>query len=141
MCGRLFPKISPTTRKPFPSFFHYNGFLLVSNGVQSKIGSLTAEWEHYGDWKKVAQEEEEPEISLNTLLRGTCEKARLLDLVENFTRFSENKGAVGKLVARNHQFLGVNRAVEALKSSNDGRIGGLLAHPRLRQELFHGLLC
>ncbi|GHC54353.1 type I restriction endonuclease subunit R [Roseibacillus persicicus] len=106
-----------------PQLFHYNGFLLVSNGVQSKIGSLTAEWEHFGDWKKVAEEEEVPDISLKTLLRGTCEKSRLLDLVENFTRFSENKGAVGKLVARNHQFLGVNRAVEALRTTEDGRVG------------------
>ena len=110
-------------KKTIPQLFHYNGFLLVSNGVQSKIGSLTAEWEHFSDWKKVAAEDETPDISLNTLLRGTCEKQRLLDLVENFTRFSESKGAVGKLVARNHQYLGVNRAVEALKASDDGRLG------------------
>ncbi len=110
-------------KETIPQLFHYNGFLLVSNGVQSKIGSLTAEWEHFADWKKVADEEETPNISLNTLLRGTCEKSRLLDLVENFTRFSESKGAVGKLVARNHQFLGVNRAVEALKTTEDGRVG------------------
>ena len=110
-------------KETIPQLFHYNGFLLVSNGVQSKIGSLTAEWEHFGDWKKVAEEEETPNISLNTLLRGTCEKERLLDLLENFTRFSESKGAVGKLVARNHQFLGVNRAVEALKTTEDGRVG------------------
>ena len=110
-------------KETIPQLFHYNGFLLVSNGVQSKIGSLTAEWEHFGDWKKVAEEEETPDISLNTLLRGTCEKTRLLDLVESFTRFSESKGAVGKLVARNHQFLGVNRAVEALTTTEDGRVG------------------
>ena len=110
-------------KETIPQLFHHNGFLLVSNGVQSKVGSLTAEWEHFSDWKKVAEEDETPEISLKTLLRGTCEKTRLLDLVENFTRFSESKGAVGKLVARNHQFLGVNRAVEALKTTSDGRVG------------------
>jgi type I restriction enzyme R subunit len=110
-------------KETVPQLFHSNAFLLVSNGVQSKIGSLTAAWEHFGDWKKVADEDETPDISLNTLLRGTCEKSRLLDLVENFTRFSESKGAVGKLVARNHQFLGVNRAVEALKTTEDGKIG------------------
>jgi len=92
-----------------PQLFHTNGFLLVSNGVQSKIGSLTAAWEHFADWKKVAAEDEVPDISLHTLLRGTCKKGRLLDLLENFCRFSESKGAVSKLVARNHQFLGVNR--------------------------------
>ncbi|MFD2257985.1 HsdR family type I site-specific deoxyribonuclease [Luteolibacter algae] len=97
-----------------PQLFHYNGLIIVSNGVQSKIGSLTAKWEHYGDWKKAVSEEEAPDISLNTLLRGTCDKGRLLDLVENFTRFVDSKGSTGKVVARNHQFHGVNRAVEAL---------------------------
>lgn len=106
-----------------PQLFHHNGFLLVSNGTNSKIGSLTAAWEHFSDWKKVAAEEETPDISLNTLLRGTCEKSRLLDLVENFTRFSESKGAVSKIVARNHQFLGVNQAVDLLQRSQDNRIG------------------
>lgn len=102
-------------KETIPQLFHHNGFLLVSNGVQSKIGSLTAAWEHFADWKKVAAEDETPDISLNTLLRGTCEKGRLLDLLENFTRFVDAKGATGKLVARNHQYLGVNRAIESLR--------------------------
>ncbi|BCX49783.1 hsd R type ideoxyribonuclease, type irestrication, R subunit [Haloferula helveola] len=102
-------------KEAIPQLFHYNGFLLVSNGVQSKIGSLTAAWEHFADWKKVAAEDETPDISLNTLLRGTCEKGRLLDLLENFCRFVDAKGATGKLVARNHQYLGVNRAIESLR--------------------------
>jgi type I restriction enzyme, R subunit len=110
-------------KQTIPQLFHYNALLLVSNGVQSKIGSLTAEWEHFGDWKKATSEEDVAGISLETLLRGTCEKGRLLDLVENFTRFSDSKGGVSKLLAKNHQFLGVNRAVEALRVSTDGRIG------------------
>lgn len=110
-------------KETIPQLFHFNAFLLVSNGVESKVGSLTAKWEHFCDWKKVAAEAETPDISLHTLLRGTCEKGRLLDLVENFTRFSESKGSVGKLVARNHQFLGVNRAVDALAKAEDGRVG------------------
>jgi type I restriction enzyme R subunit len=59
-------------------------------------------------------EEDVLQISLATLLRGTCEKGRLLDLVENFTRFVDSKGGVNKLLARNHQFHGVNRAVPVL---------------------------
>jgi len=110
-------------KETIPQLFHFNALLLVSNGVQSKIGSLTAEWEHFGDWKKAVSEDEVSAISLETLLRGTCEKGRLMDLVENFSRFSETKGSVMKLVARNHQYLGVNRAVDALKESKDGRIG------------------
>jgi type I restriction enzyme R subunit len=110
-------------KQTIPQLFHYNALLLVSNGVQSKIGSLTAEWEHFGDWKKATSEDDVAGISLETLLRGTCEKGRLLDLVENFCRFSDTKGGVSKLLAKNHQFLGVNRAVEALRVSTDGRIG------------------
>ena len=110
-------------KQTIPQLFHYNALLLVSNGMQSKIGSLTAEWEHFGDWKKATSEEDVAWISLETLLRGTCEKGRLLDLIENFTRFSDSKGGVNKLLAKNHQFLGVNRAVEALRVSTDGRIG------------------
>ncbi len=110
-------------KETIPQLFHYNAIIIVSNGVQSKIGSLTAKWEHFGDWKKAVSEDEAPDISLNTLLRGTCDKRRLLDLVENFSRFSDEKGKTQKLVARNHQFLGVNRAVEALRVSKDGRIG------------------
>jgi type I restriction enzyme, R subunit len=110
-------------KQTIPQLFHYNALLIVSNGVQSKVGSLTAGWGHFGDWKKAAGEEDEPKISLETLLRGTCEKERLLDLVENFTRFSESKGSVSKVLAMNHQFLGVNRAVNALRVCTDGRIG------------------
>ena len=110
-------------KQTIPQLFHCNALLIVSNGVQSKVGSLTATWGHFGDWKKAAGEEDEPQISLETLLRGTCEKGRLLDLVENFTRFSESKGSVSKLLAMNHQFLGVNRAVNALRICTDGRIG------------------
>ena len=110
-------------KETIPQLFHYNAFLLVSNGVESKVGSLTAKWEHFADWKKVTRESDEPDISLNTLLRGTCEKNRLFDLIENFCRFSESKGAVNKLIARNHQFLGVNRAVEVLKTAQDGKLG------------------
>jgi type I restriction enzyme R subunit len=110
-------------KQTIPQLFHYNALLIVSNGVQSKVGSLTAAWGHFGDWKKAAGEEDEPQISLETLLRGTCEKGRLLDLVENFTRFSESKGSVSKVLAMNHQFLGVNRAVNALRICTDGRIG------------------
>jgi type I restriction enzyme, R subunit len=110
-------------KQTIPQLFHYNALLLVSNGVQSKIGSLTAEWEHFGDWKKATSEEYVAGISLETLLRGTCEKGRLLDLVENFCRFSTRKGGVSKLLARNHQYHGVNKAVAALQNCKDGRIG------------------
>ena len=112
-------------KNAIPQIFWYNGFIILSNGSQSKIGSMTAEWEHFAEWKKINSEGEEGIVSLDTMIRGTCEPARLLDIVENFTLFSEASGGIVKLVAKNHQYLGVNNATEALKQieTNRGRLG------------------
>jgi len=112
-------------KNAIPQIFWYNGFIILSNGSQSKIGSMTAEWEHFAEWKKINSEGEEGIVSLDTMIRGTCEPAHLLDIVENFTLFSEASGGIVKLVAKNHQYLGVNNATEALKQieTNRGRLG------------------
>ena len=112
-------------RNTIPQLFWYNALLILSNGSQSRIGSITAGLEHFNEWKKISEEEEQGVISLETMLRGTCEPSRLLDLVENFTLFDEGRGELIKLVGKNHQFLGVNRAVAALEKikQNQGRLG------------------
>jgi type I restriction enzyme, R subunit len=86
---------------------------------------MTAGWEHFAEWKKINDEGEEGVVSLETIIRGVCEKARLLDLIENFTIFSEAKGETAKLVAKNHQYLGVNRAIGAVQEikDNQGKLG------------------
>jgi type I restriction enzyme R subunit len=101
-------------RQTIPHLFVYNGLILVSNGVEGKMGSVTAAWEHYCDWKKISSEAEPGSVSLETLVKGTCDKTRLLDLVENFTLFEERAGKIRKVVAKNHQYLGVNNAISAL---------------------------
>ena len=108
-----------------PQLFWYNAFIMLSNGSQTKIGSATAEWGHFCEWKRVGSENEQGVVSLETAIRGTCDKARFLDLVENFIVFSDTGGAAIKLVAKNHQFLGVNNAIEAVRSirDNHGRLG------------------
>jgi type I restriction enzyme R subunit len=108
-----------------PQLFWYNAVIILSNGSKSKIGSMTAGWEHFAEWKKITDEGEEGVVSLETIVRGVCDKTRLLDLVENFTIFSEAKGETAKLVAKNHQFLGVNRALHAVQElkENQGKIG------------------
>lgn len=112
-------------KNSIPQIFWYNSFIILSNGSQSKIGSMTAEWEHFAEWKKINSEGEEGIVSLDTMIRGTCEPAHLLDIIENFTLFSEASGGIVKLVAKNHQYLGVNNAAEALKQieKNRGRLG------------------
>jgi type I restriction enzyme R subunit len=103
-------------RNSIPQLFWYNAFIILSNGSQSGVGSTTAEWEHFTGWKKINDEGEEGIVSLETMIRGTCEQVRLLDIIENFTVFEESKHGLIKKVAKNHQYLGVNRAIHALST-------------------------
>ncbi|MBI1881342.1 MAG: HsdR family type I site-specific deoxyribonuclease [Chloroflexi bacterium] len=112
-------------QQTIPHLFWYNGLVILSNGRESRVGSISTEWEHFGEWKRINDEGETGVISLETTLRATCPPARLLDLVENFTLFAETKGGVKKLLAKNHQYLGVNRAIEEVKKlqENQGKLG------------------
>jgi type I restriction enzyme R subunit len=112
-------------KSAIPHLFWYNGIIILSNGSNSKLGSITSEWEHFIEWKKINREGEKGVVSLETMIRGTCDKARLLDLVENFSLFREQEGGLIKLVAMNHQYLGVNNALDALQhiKARKGRLG------------------
>jgi type I restriction enzyme R subunit len=97
-----------------PQLFWSNALLMASNGTDSRVGSLTADWERFFEWKRIEREDEPRRISLEVVIRGTCEPARLLDLIENFTLFSEHKAGLVKILGQNHQFLGVNNAIAAM---------------------------
>jgi len=102
-----------------PALFAFNSLLIASNGTDSRVGSLTADWERFFEWKRVAREDEPRRVSLETMIRGTCDHARLLDLVENFTLFSEHKSGLAKIVGQNHQFLGVNNAIASMMAARN----------------------
>jgi len=108
-----------------PQLFWFNAFIILSNGSEAKVGSITSDWVHFNDWKKINSEGEEGVISLETLLRGICEPIRFLDIVENFLLFMEVRGGVVKIVPKNHQYLGVENAMAALSEIKDreGRLG------------------
>ena len=112
-------------KEAIPHLFWYNAFILISNGRESKIGSITSGYEHFSDWKKVLAEKEVGLASLDRILKGTCNKARLIDLLENFLLFTTIEGSQIKIVAKNHQYLGVNNAFESFKNrkKNKGRLG------------------
>lgn len=112
-------------KSTIPQVFWYNALVILSNGSESKVGTITSGWEHFFDWKRVNDEGEEGVVSLETVMRGMCAKERLLDIVENFTVFDDAKGGLIKVVAKNHQYLGVNNAVDALRhiKENQGRLG------------------
>lgn len=107
-----------------PQLFHHNAFLLLANGSEAKIGALGGRYEHFHNWKRL--EEAEPgTVDMETLLKGVCDKRNFLDLFENFILFDDVGDRSVKIVARNHQFLGVNRAVSAVRerAQNLGKLG------------------
>ena len=97
-----------------PSLFVFNAMLIASNGTDSRVGSLTADWERFFEWKRIEREDEPRRVSLEVMLRGTCDRTRLLDLVENFTLFSEKKAGLEKIIGQNHQVLGVNNTLASM---------------------------
>jgi len=108
-----------------PQLFWYNAFIIISNGIESKVGTITGAYEHFSEWKKVKDEKELGKVSLETVIKGTCEPVRLLDIIENFILFDDSRGERVKAIARYFQFFGVNRAFEQVKKrdKNKGRLG------------------
>lgn len=106
-----------------PPLFWTNAFLIASNGTDSRVGTITADWERFFEWKRVEREDEPRRVSLEVMLRGICEPARMLDLIENFTLFSEDQAGLVKVLAQNHQYLGVNKTIEAMISAKEAGHG------------------
>jgi type I restriction enzyme, R subunit len=106
-----------------PHLFHHNAIVILGNGEKAKIGSLSAKYEHFGDWKRL-HEEDAGVVDMETLLIGTCSKPNFMDIFENFVVFDDSLGHQIKIIARNHQFLGVNRAIEAVSDEKrEGKLG------------------
>jgi type I restriction enzyme R subunit len=99
--------------------FHHNAFLGVSNGDRTRYGSITSKWEHFSEWKR-SDETHRGEVDAKVLLNGMLAHDRLLDLVENFILFDDSKpGGTRKIVARDHQVLGVNNAVASVQRQEE----------------------
>ena len=107
-----------------PHVFNHNAIIMLGNGDKAKIGSISSRFEHFHEWKRLA-EEEPGVVDMETLLRGICDKQNFMDLLENFIVFDDSSGELAKIIARNHQLLGVNRAIEAVKDRNNrqGKLG------------------
>lgn len=125
--------------RDIPQLFWYNLFVCISNGIQTRVGSFNAPWDHFFSWLKLtdtsithdqpSKDEIEREsertgehLSLKIFGEGLCKKDNLIDYFENFVLYHKNKV---KIIAKNHQFLGVNNAIVALKNkdSNKGKLG------------------
>ena len=107
-----------------PQLFYYNAFLVLSNGLEAKVGTLGSKWEFFHEWKRL-KEEDAGSVELPTMLRGICKKENFLDLLENFILYDHSGCSTVKILARNHQYLGVNQAVETYRRREEmkGKLG------------------
>ena len=111
-------------RDTIPHILDHNAIVMFGNGQKAKIGSITSKWGHFHEWKRLA-EEDPGVVDMETLLKGVCNERNFMDLLENFILFDDSSGEPKKILARNHQFLGVNRTIEAVRDRNarQGRLG------------------
>ena len=107
-----------------PQLFHHNAFIIFSNGLEARVGTIDSKWEFFHEWKRL-NEMEAGNIELPTMLRGICKKENFLDLLENFILYDHSDGRTVKILSRNHQYLGVNQAVEMYRNREytNGKLG------------------
>lgn len=107
-----------------PHLFFCNAMIMLSNGMTAKVGTLGSKFEFFHEWKRL-KEEDAGSVELATMLRGICKKENFIDLIENFILYDHSEGNTVKILARNHQYLGVNEAVQAYKDRKlrNGKLG------------------
>jgi type I restriction enzyme R subunit len=112
---RAFDDNLTTYQAEIPQLFLANAVCVLTNAIETRVGSFSADWEFFFPWLRADDEKEKVDraaiqsqgLSLEGVLAGLLPKARLLDYVENFILYHRGRT---KIVAQNHQFLGVNRA-------------------------------
>ena len=107
-----------------PQLFYHNTFIMFSNGLEARVGTIDSKWEFFHEWKRLT-EEDAGSIELPMMLRGICKKENFLDLLENFILYDHSGGRTAKIMARNHQYMGVNQAVEMYRNRQylNGKLG------------------
>lgn len=117
-------------KREIPQLFLMNAFCVLSNGIETKVGSITAEWEHFFKWLRADDEKEKVDqeairksgTSLESVIAGLLAPRRFLDYIENFILYYKDRD---KVIAQNHQFIGVNRAYDTFLRRDDlkGKLG------------------
>jgi type I restriction enzyme, R subunit len=108
-----------------PHLFNLNAFLVITNGSEARVGTLGAGYKYFHEWRRLREQDPGNGPQLETLLSGICSKANLLDLFQNFILFDDSSGRLVKILARNHQYLGVNLALQAVRERHQrqGKLG------------------
>lgn len=120
--------------RDIPNLFAFNQICVLSNGLETKLGAFNASYDYFFEWLKVFSEKEPlkrkellladtaSNSSVRLFVDGLLEKSRLIDYIENFIIF-QNQSI--KIIAKNHQFLGVNNLMESVKNRKElqGKLG------------------
>ena len=109
-----------------PQLFFYNAFIMFSNGLEARVGTIESKWEFFHEWKRLKEEDNgKVKLQLPIMLQGICTKENFLDLLENFFLYDHSGGKTVKIMARNHQYMGVNEAVEKYRQRQclNGKLG------------------
>jgi len=117
-------------RREIPQLFMSNALCVLTNAIETKVGSITAEWEHFFSWLRADDEKKKIDreaikqqgTSLEGVMEGLLPPQRLLDYVENFILYYQDKQ---KIIAQNHQYIGVNRAYDNFRRRDElkGKLG------------------
>ncbi len=122
-------------QRDIPYLFNFNQICVLSNGMETRVGSFVSGYEHFFEWLKITDEKENPNrkaikdncVSLEYFIRGLAKPDVLLDYIENFVLFDMRKGGIvkSKIVAKNHQFHGVNNAYDTFlnREQHHGKLG------------------
>ncbi len=113
-------------KKDIPLLFQYNALCILSNARETKVGSVTASWEFFFNWLRPEDEKEKINrqkiysegTSVERIIDGLLRKDRLIDYIENFILYYNDNQ---KIIAQNHQFLGVNKAIVSFRSRSGKR--------------------
>jgi type I restriction enzyme R subunit len=118
-----------TYEDQLPSLFRYNEILVISDGIEARTGTITSERERFMQWKTINGEKPRKGLTeIEVLLRGICEKQRLLDIARNFVVFEKDKDTKKKLAAY-HQYWATNKAVESTITARKGnKKAGIVWH-------------
>lgn len=111
-----------------PTLFYYNQFMIVSDGVQARAGTITSPWSRFSEWKKIEADDEVTENmpTHKTLFYGMLRKDRLLDIINNYILWSDDS----KILSAYHQYFGVKKAIKSTEKAIENKTGkaGILWH-------------
>ncbi len=118
-------------RFDIPTLFNYNAFLVISDGANNKVGTLTSDITRYNEWKSIDGEvgyKKNYAYKLDVLLEGLLKPERLLDVIKNNLFFmNSDKEKPVKILSQYHQYFGVKKAYDSIKLSlkpqGDGKAG------------------